>query len=210
MFEINLKKLVAAATAVTALSAGAAAAQEACTNYTVQDGDTMATIAIAAYGSMNWFAVGSKGQDAAAPLVALILTSTLLHYYFDGFIWKVREERTQAGFDLEAGERSGGLLSTDVKSALAWAAGIADPAATPRLDLAKAVLAQGDQALVRALGARNRLQAYSFASGLEPLPWLPVPEDPEAPTDLGRGVWFVRVLNGADDDLTFAESGCER
>lgn len=54
MFEINLKKLVAAATATTALSAGAAAAQEACTNYTVQDGDTLATIAIAAYGTSNY------------------------------------------------------------------------------------------------------------------------------------------------------------
>ncbi len=54
MFEFNLKKVVMSAGAVTALSAGAAAAQEACTNYTVQDGDTMATIAIAAYGSSNY------------------------------------------------------------------------------------------------------------------------------------------------------------
>ncbi|SHE75371.1 amino acid ABC transporter substrate-binding protein, PAAT family [Ruegeria intermedia] len=54
MFEINLKKLVVAATAITALSAGAAAAQEACSNYTVQDGDTLATISIAAYGTSNY------------------------------------------------------------------------------------------------------------------------------------------------------------
>lgn len=54
MFEFNLKKVVLSATAVTALSAGAAAAQEACTNYTVEDGDTMATIAIAAYGTSNY------------------------------------------------------------------------------------------------------------------------------------------------------------
>ena len=54
MFEFNLKKVVMSATAVTALSAGAAAAQEACTNYTVADGDTMATIAIAAYGTSNY------------------------------------------------------------------------------------------------------------------------------------------------------------
>ena len=54
MFEFNLKKVVLSATAVTALSAGAAAAQEACTNYTVADGDTMATIAIAAYGTSNY------------------------------------------------------------------------------------------------------------------------------------------------------------
>jgi len=54
MFEFNLKKVVMSATAITTLSAGAAAAQEACTNYTVEDGDTMATIAIAAYGTSNY------------------------------------------------------------------------------------------------------------------------------------------------------------
>lgn len=54
MLEFNLKKVALSATAVTALGAGAAAAQEACTNYTVVDGDTMATIAIAAYGTSNY------------------------------------------------------------------------------------------------------------------------------------------------------------
>ena len=54
MFEVNLKKVVISTVAVTALSAGAAAAQEACTNYTVVDGDTLATIAIAAYGTSNY------------------------------------------------------------------------------------------------------------------------------------------------------------
>lgn len=54
MFEFNLKKAVLSAAAVTALSAGGAAAQEACSNYTVADGDTMATIAIAAYGTSNY------------------------------------------------------------------------------------------------------------------------------------------------------------
>ncbi|NOD85053.1 MULTISPECIES: transporter substrate-binding domain-containing protein [unclassified Ruegeria] len=54
MFNEKMKKVALSATAITALSAGAAAAQEACTNYTVQDGDTMATIAIAAYGTSNY------------------------------------------------------------------------------------------------------------------------------------------------------------
>jgi len=54
MFEQNLGNTIKAATAMLALSAGAAAAQQACTNYTVVDGDTMATIAIAAYGTSNY------------------------------------------------------------------------------------------------------------------------------------------------------------
>ncbi|MDA5095868.1 transporter substrate-binding domain-containing protein [Aliiroseovarius sp. KMU-50] len=54
MFELNLKKLAMSAVAFTVLNAGAAAAQEACTNHTVSDGDTLATIAIAAYGTSNY------------------------------------------------------------------------------------------------------------------------------------------------------------
>jgi ABC-type amino acid transport substrate-binding protein len=54
MKQFNLKRLAAAIATVTAVSAGAASAQEACTNYTVADGDTLATIAIAAYGSSNY------------------------------------------------------------------------------------------------------------------------------------------------------------
>ena len=54
MSSFDLKKIAVSATTLTVLSAGAAAAQEACTNYTVADGDTMATIAIAAYGTSNY------------------------------------------------------------------------------------------------------------------------------------------------------------
>ncbi|NVO56397.1 transporter substrate-binding domain-containing protein [Rhodobacteraceae bacterium B1Z28] len=66
MFEFNLKKVVMSATAVTALSAGAVAAQEACTNYTVQDGDTMATIAIAAYGTSNYQPIFNANRNVIA------------------------------------------------------------------------------------------------------------------------------------------------
>ncbi len=54
MFNLKLKKIAMSAVAVTTISAGAAAAQEACSNYTVTDGDTLATIAIAAYGTSNY------------------------------------------------------------------------------------------------------------------------------------------------------------
>jgi len=66
MFKFNLKKVAISATAVTALSAGAAAAQEACTNYTVEDGDTMATIAIAAYGTSNYQPIFNANRNVIA------------------------------------------------------------------------------------------------------------------------------------------------
>lgn len=54
MLEFALKRVALTAAAATALTAGAASAQEACTNYTVTDGDTLATISIAAYGTSNY------------------------------------------------------------------------------------------------------------------------------------------------------------
>ncbi len=49
--------------------------------------------------SLNWF-------DRATWIKAvevLVITSTLLHYYFDGFIWKMRDRRNQANLEI-AGE----------------------------------------------------------------------------------------------------------
>ena len=54
MLEFALKRVALTAAAAAALTAGAASAQEACTNYTVTDGDTLATISIAAYGTSNY------------------------------------------------------------------------------------------------------------------------------------------------------------
>ncbi|MEM8944437.1 MAG: tetratricopeptide repeat protein [Planctomycetota bacterium] len=58
--------------------------------------------AIAAYSSIRLFAVDANGyvfvggnQDAHQWLIALFVTSSFLHFYFDGFIWKVSEKKTQ-------------------------------------------------------------------------------------------------------------------
>ena len=56
---------------------------------------------VAAYGLG-----GSLPKYLGAPavqelMIAIIWTSTLLHFYFDGFIWKVRETGTQAGLGIE-------------------------------------------------------------------------------------------------------------
>ncbi len=58
--------------------------------------------AIAAYSSIRYFNVDANGyvfrggsEDAHQWLMALFVTSSFLHFYFDGFIWKVSEKRTQ-------------------------------------------------------------------------------------------------------------------
>ncbi|QDS98336.1 tetratricopeptide repeat protein [Adhaeretor mobilis] len=57
---------------------------------------------IAAYSSIRYFTgdassyiFTSGGNDAYQWLFALFVTSSLLHFYFDGFIWKVSDRRTQ-------------------------------------------------------------------------------------------------------------------
>src|SRR5688572_26747662 len=55
-----------------------------------------------------------------------------------------------------------------------WRAlGVSDPAAVPRLELVKALLAHRDGELVQKLAAKNQVQLYGFAGSLEQLPLLP-------------------------------------
>jgi Flp pilus assembly protein TadD len=52
-------------------------------------------LAIAAFGSVKWAAESIAPSAAKSALLVLLLTSTALHFYFDGFIWKVSERATQ-------------------------------------------------------------------------------------------------------------------
>ena len=55
-------------------------------------------------------------------LVAAVWTSTLLHFYFDGFIWKVRERGTQAGLGIKdaAGTEDSRPLSDGLVHTAKW------------------------------------------------------------------------------------------
>jgi len=55
-------------------------------------------------------------------LVAAVWTSTLLHFYFDGFIWKVRERGTQAGLGIKdtAGPEDSRPLSDGLVHTAKW------------------------------------------------------------------------------------------
>lgn len=57
-----------------------------------------------AYGSLNYVAQGSiEMATVQRALTGLLLASALLHFYYDGFIWKVREASTQKSLGLEGG-----------------------------------------------------------------------------------------------------------
>ncbi|MEQ8836472.1 MAG: tetratricopeptide repeat protein, partial [Lacipirellulaceae bacterium] len=83
---------------------------------------------IAAYSSIRYFTgdassyiYTSDGNNAYQLLFALFVTSSLLHFYFDGFIWKVSDRRTQANLTDEDGTTSRLELSVPaVKHAAKW------------------------------------------------------------------------------------------
>ena len=59
---------------------------------------------IAGYGLLKYGStkVWVTDQQIQAVLASVFLTSTLLHYYFDGFIWKLRESENRESFDLKS------------------------------------------------------------------------------------------------------------
>ena len=57
--------------------------------------------AIAAFGSLRLMSEGVSDASWQQTLLALLAASTILHFYFDGFIWKVREPTTQVNLGID-------------------------------------------------------------------------------------------------------------
>ena len=58
---------------------------------------------IFAYGALGYFK-SSVGVDSVKNILAGVVTaSALLHFYYDGFIWKVREKSTRQSLGISGG-----------------------------------------------------------------------------------------------------------
>ena len=53
-----------------------------------------------AYGLVGFFSQDLRSNTVKSTLLGIIWASTILHFYFDGFIWKVREKSTRASLGL--------------------------------------------------------------------------------------------------------------
>ncbi len=76
-----------------------------------------------AFGSFRFLEYGLADGPARNVILAFLATSGLLHYYYDGFIWKIRDTDTSQGLGLSNGQ--GSLL--DVPALLhagKWAIGL--------------------------------------------------------------------------------------
>jgi Tfp pilus assembly protein PilF/branched-subunit amino acid transport protein len=78
-----------------------------------------------AYGSLSYFNAHLGIDVVKRILTGVVTASTLLHFYYDGFIWKVRERSTRQSLGLAGGTADvslGGLLPSWAWHGLKWAA----------------------------------------------------------------------------------------
>jgi Tfp pilus assembly protein PilF len=79
---------------------------------------------IAAYGSLNLIPPAISSQTLSRALTGLLTASALLHFYFDGFIWKVREPsvRESLGVGAQRTRASEPVAPAGWAHGLKWAA----------------------------------------------------------------------------------------
>ncbi|MFN0056078.1 MAG: tetratricopeptide repeat protein [Planctomycetales bacterium] len=69
---------------------------------------------VLAYGWISYFGKELESETWKRALMGFVWASTLLHFYYDGFIWKVREKSIRAGLGLTEG------ASTSTKVRMDW------------------------------------------------------------------------------------------
>jgi len=78
-----------------------------------------------AYGSVAYFNAHIGIENLKRILTGVVTASTLLHFYYDGFIWKVRERSTRQSLGLSGGTADvslGGILPSWAWHGLKWVA----------------------------------------------------------------------------------------
>jgi len=147
---------------------------------------------IAAFGCVRFFSTSITGQSLAQVFAALLVTSTLMHYYFDGFIWKVREKSNQeqlAGTASGTGARS--------PSAAGWLPALAHAGKWALFILPAAALYGAERRGVDA-SSRTAVQLQSAKALAQVAPSLPTAQ--------------LQLANAASDagDLVLAIEAAER
>jgi len=83
---------------------------------------------VAAYGSLNLVPLALSSQTLRGALTGLLTASALLHFYYDGFIWKVREPSIRESLGVGAAtvasrtERASPIGPSPLVHSLKWSA----------------------------------------------------------------------------------------
>jgi tetratricopeptide (TPR) repeat protein len=83
-----------------------------------------------AYGSLSYINVHLGIETVKRILTGVVAASTLLHFYYDGFIWKVRERSTRQSLGLSGGTADvalGGIFPSWTWHGLKWVAAFVLP-----------------------------------------------------------------------------------
>jgi tetratricopeptide (TPR) repeat protein len=74
-------------------------------------------VAIAAFGGLGWW--GRSGGDASITsqvAMTLFAASAMLHFYYDGFIWKVSQPKTSENLSIASGGAASGVMASGVRA----------------------------------------------------------------------------------------------
>ena len=142
---------------------------------------------IFAYGFINYWASAVPGQFQSL-LIAFIITSGGMHYYYDGFIWKMRDVETRQ--DLEIAQTGPSVQPEPVMSGLKQFVRRLMPTEHGRLQGAYLV------AVVLALAAFETWNAHDELTFRQSLVAL-TPESGEAQYNFGNTLWRAGRLDEA-------------
>ena len=76
---------------------------------------------VLAYGSLAFVTDGFEASALKRVLEGVLVTSALLHFYYDGFIWKLREPETRQTLGSAGSARTLGRIASGRQHGLAWA-----------------------------------------------------------------------------------------
>lgn len=123
-----------------------------------------------AYGSLDYSVKGISNGLLKQTLLGVFLASTLLHYYYDGFIWKLREGSTRQPLGLQAGPqppRSGMRMGATWKHAAGWAGLVVLVSGLNYLQLHNATSVAARWNSIAAVVPDNALVHFNLATALE-------------------------------------------
>lgn len=114
------------------------------------------------YGSLGYIGDGIPTTMLNNPLQNLIVLSALLHFYYDGFIWKVRERSTRESLGLEGGVEAAARPAVPLwlRHSLAWCVLL-----TPAVLLGMAEIGNRTSEIPRARAVAASLTRSSRAQG---------------------------------------------
>lgn len=172
---------------------------------------------IVAYGALGIIPSLVSNGSVINFMTGVIGTSTLLHYYYDGFIWKVREKSTQATLGLD--QQAAGTVSVsrpprDYSHLLKWSPLIAIVGWLFLSDYITPTLAQSRKTELTRIYSQTLMGRTSLPQNGEEANWLlrrfdemqnialAVPDDPDA---MVRAAVMMANFGRNDEAVTMLE-----